>query len=61
MPQPSTPPENSAEQIAHSATTARALGRVLDLHGQCRNRCGLCHECGQQHPCRTARAAGVSA
>lgn len=35
-----------------------ALTNVADLHGECQNRCGLCHECGQQIPCATARTIG---
>ncbi len=33
------------------------LTAVITLHGDCTQRCGICHECGQQFPCRTLDAA----
>lgn len=35
-----------------------ALNNVADLHAECQNRCGLCHECGQSTPCATTRSIG---
>ena len=37
-------------------TPALAVARVRALHGECRNRCGYCHECGSRVPCTTMRA-----
>lgn len=35
-----------------------ALNSVSDLHSECQDRCGLCHECMQQIPCATMRSIG---
>ena len=37
-------------------TPALAVVRVRALHGECSNRCGICHECGSRQPCATMRA-----
>lgn len=52
-------PRATAPALTLLGEAVLALSHVLELHGECRNRCGLCHECGQTHPCKTAQAAGA--